>query len=149
MSKNKNERTKYWYFRFTKDFFRDKAIRNLKKIPGWGYQYGWIYLEMCSLCLEDGDYILRIPKFSSEDSYITYIAGEINESATAVQQAISYFVSHGFLEIYESETEINVNFPKMSNNLGKSSKEADRIRRIEKENRKLLENKKDSIFSKF
>lgn len=146
---------KYWYFRFTKDFFRDKEVRNLKHIPD-GYRYGWIYLEMCALCLQDGSDILAIPKYNPVSSYVDYIAGEINEEARVVSTAISYFVTQGFIEILDGTYETRLTFTKMRNNIGRSSKNADRMRlarsddklQIEEKEKKLLEEpkKKKTLF---
>lgn len=130
---------KYWYFRFTKDFFRDKAIRDLKYIPVVGYQYICIYLQMCCLCLDDGSYILKIPKLTVGDSYITYIANEIGEEPKIVQQAFGYFVSKGFIEVVEDIDSFLLSFENMYNHMGRSSKEADRIRAIERKKIEKLE----------
>lgn len=141
-----SENTKYWYFRFTKDFFRDKAIRNLKYIPVVGYQYICIYLEMCALCLDDGGYILKIPKITLGDSYITYISNEIGEEAKIVQQAVGYFIKEGFIEVMDDTLGYALSFEKMKNNMGKSSKDADRKRlSYAKDKIKELEYSNDTI----
>lgn len=134
-------KTKYWYFRFTKNFFQDKTIRDLKYIPVYGYQFGWIYLEMCTLCLWDGDSYLKIPRYTPADNYVTYIANQIGEDPKIVQQAISYFISHGYIELIERDMEYSLEFKQMKANIGKSSVDADR-KRLEQYERKLLEDRK-------
>ncbi|MDY2960423.1 MAG: phage replisome organizer N-terminal domain-containing protein [Hornefia sp.] len=138
---------KYWYFRFTKDFFDNKTMMDLKRLPAFsGYRYIVIYLEMCSLCLKcEGETILKIPIVTQGDTYSSYLSQNIGEDQRAIEEAVSYFEHNGYLEIYRDEFNINIDFIKMENNIGKSSTSADKQRRLEHKRKRLQGNKNQMI----
>lgn len=128
---------KYFYFRFKTDFFLSENIRGLKEIPVVGYKYIVIYLELCSLAIENGG-ILKIRTFG-EVYYTSQLAKHIGETVEDISIALSIFLKNGLVEKYDEDEFVKLHIPYVMNNTGKGSKDADR-KRLEYTNQKLLEN---------
>lgn len=117
---------KYFYFRFRKDFFNDTRIWEMKRLPIVGYQFIVIYLELCGLATETGG-ILKIKKIG-DIPIIPDLALRIGENANITAQAFAYFLANNLIEKIEDEAEIHIIIDAVVNNIGKSSKDADRKR---------------------
>ena len=117
---------KYFYFRFRKDFFNDTRIWEMKRLPIVGYQFIVIYLELCGLATETGG-ILKIKKIG-DIPIIPDLALRIGENANITAQAFAYFIANNLIEKIEDEAEIHIIIDAVVNNIGKSSKDADRKR---------------------
>ena len=149
------ENSKYWYFRFTKEFVDDEHILYLESLPlNKGILYIWIYLKMCSRCMSMDNLTWYIPRQLPGQGYTSIVARAIGMPEQEVAEAISYFASRGFLQIIESDEAAGIYFNKLENYVGESSKRADRKRaRLNEQKKKLLaensEIKQDEIKRKF
>lgn len=117
---------KYYYFRFKKDFFNDTKIWEMKRLPMYGYHFIVIYLELCGLATESGG-ILKIRKIG-DIPVLPDLALRIGENADTTARAFTYFLNNGLIEKVENEDEIHIVVDAVVNNIGKSSKDADRKR---------------------
>lgn len=128
---SKNSETIYFYFRFHKDFFTSERIRNMKHLPGYGYEFIVIYLELCCLAIENNGY-LQIDQTVDGIPYVLNLAKDIGEDPEKVSLAITYFINNGLVEVMKIEKGTEVFIPYVYFNTGRSSDEADkrRIRRM-------------------
>ena len=94
----KRKEKKYYYLKLTTSFFKDKAIKKLRKLPG-GDTYALITLEIFLEALENDS---RLYYDGIEDTFAKELALTINESPEAVQVAIDFLLSCGWL-IEESQ----------------------------------------------
>lgn len=89
----KRKEKKYYYLKLTTSFFKDKAIKKLRKLPG-GDTYALITLEIFLEALENDS---RLYYDGIEDTFAKELALTINESPEAVQVAIDFLLSCGWL----------------------------------------------------
>ncbi|MCI5689268.1 MAG: phage replisome organizer N-terminal domain-containing protein [Emergencia sp.] len=124
--------TKYWYFRFSKNFFNDIGIIKMESLIG-GYEYLVILLKLYALSTEHGG-VFSLPATPSGDLDVALLSEILRHKVQAVGSAIEYFTTHGFMELVsEPETEQTyLYFPEVKYNTGQSSKDADR-KRIERQ----------------
>ena len=136
MSRSIREKEEYWYFRFTERFIFSPEIREMRRVPLVGYKYAFMFLELCAKSIQNGGWI-RVERFTSEQSYTLAIAEDIGEDPRDVSDALSYYVSHNLVDVYSQEEYTAVNVPAVENNIGRSSREADR-KRLERANNLML-----------
>lgn len=95
---------KYFWFKMKEDFFRDKAIKKLRKQAG-GDTLTIIYLKMLLLSLRQNG---RLLYEGVEDTFAEEIALDIDEDSDNVKMALMWLLKIGLIEeISESEIFLN------------------------------------------
>ena len=94
----KPKEKRFYYLKIQKSFWRDKAIRKLRKLPG-GDTYAIIVQEICLEALESDN---RLYYDGIEDSFAKELALTLDESPEAVQVAVDFLCSIGWM-VEESE----------------------------------------------
>ena len=89
----KRKEKKYYFLKLSASFFKDKAIKKLRRLPG-GDTYALITLEIFLEALENDN---RIYYDGIEDSFAKELALSIDESPEAVQIAVDFLISCGWL----------------------------------------------------
>lgn len=113
---------KYFWFKMKEDFFRDKAIKKLRKQAG-GDTLTIIYLKMLLLSLrEDG----RLFYEGVEDTFAEEIALDIDEESDNVKMALMWLLKIGLIEEI-SESEIFLN--RLPESVGKETRQAEIMRK--------------------
>lgn len=113
---------KYFWFKMKEDFFRDKAIKKLRKQAG-GDTLTIIYLKMLLLSLrEDG----RLFYEGVEDTFAEEIALDIDEDSDNVKMALMWLLKIGLVEEI-SESEIFLN--RLPESVGKETRQAEIMRK--------------------
>lgn len=113
---------KYFWFKMKEDFFRDKAIKKLRKQAG-GDTLTIIYLKMLLLSLrEDG----RLFYEGVEDTFAKEIALDIDEESDNVKMALMWLLKIGLIEEI-SESEIFLN--RLPESVGKETRQAEIMRK--------------------
>ena len=98
--KEKRKEKKYYFLKLSTSFFKDKAIKKLRRLPG-GDTYALITLEIFLEALENDN---RIYYDGIEDTFAKELALAIDESAEAVQVAVDFLLSCGWLIEEDPET---------------------------------------------
>lgn len=112
---------RYYWLKLKEDFFRDKAIKKLRRIAG-GDTYTIIYLKMLlSSMRDDGKIFFE----GVEDTIAEEIALEIDEDCDNVKITINYLVSVGLIDICEGDMVLN-QIPSMT---GSECDSASRVRK--------------------
>jgi len=128
------EEKKYYYFKLQNDFFGNKEIKKLRKIPG-GDVYTVIYLKMILASLETNG-ILFFEGF--EDSFAEEVAMALSENDSAVKITVAYLETHNLLVQTEKDEYLLVNVQEKIKNLSQSAIRKSRQR--DRENQlKILE----------
>lgn len=112
---------RYYWLKLKEDFFRDKAIKKLRRIAG-GDTYTIIYLKMLLLSMKDDG---RIFLEGVEDTIAEEIALEIDEDYDNVKITINYLISVGLIDICEDDIILN-QIPTMT---GSECDSASRVRK--------------------
>ena len=113
---------KYFWFKMKEDFFRDKAIKKLRKQAG-GDTLTIIYLKMLLLSLRrDG----RLLYEGVEDTFAEEIALDIDEDSDNVKMALMWLLKIGLIEEI-SESEIFLN--RLPESVGKETRQAEIMRK--------------------
>lgn len=113
---------RYYYLKISKEFFDDKAIKRLRRLPG-GDTYTIVYLKMLLSSLEtDGLLVYE----SVEDNPIEEIALDIDEDVEAVEITLNYLVKKG-LASYLNE---NVELTRVHELSGSETDSARRMRKV-------------------
>lgn len=125
--------TKYWYFRFPKNFFNSVEIIKMETQAG-GYEYLVILLKLYCLSTEQGG-VFCLPATETGCLDVALLSEILRHKVQVVGSAIEYFTKHGFVELVTAEEEgqmqTYMHFPDVKYNTGQSSKDADR-KRIER-----------------
>ena len=124
----KRKEKKYYYLKLTTSFFKDKAIKKLRKLPG-GDTYALITLEIFLEALENDS---RLYYDGIEDTFAKELALTINESPEAVQVAIDFLLSCGWLT---EESQDVFYAPKGAEMSGSITKRALRYRKQQEKNK--------------
>lgn len=128
--------TKYWYFRFPKNFFNSVEIIKMETQMG-GYEYLVILLKLYCLSTEQGG-VFCLPATESGDLDVVLLSDILRHKVQAVGSAMEYFALHGFVEIVSvdeaGQKQTYLHFPDVKYNTGQSSKDADR-KRVERRQR--------------
>ncbi len=123
---------KYFYFRFKEDFFESPEIVAMEDLPIYGDQFIIILLKLYSFSTSKGGFV-EFESVYPKDDVSRLLAKKFRRDQQVVALALEYFVKHGLIEIFERDDNsgslIEVKY--VSNNVGKSSTEADRIRMID------------------
>lgn len=133
----------YWYFRFITTFFDNKKIKDMKNFPVYGYQFVIIYLKLCCLAVECKGYI-RIPNHGNEVNYLIYLSKDIKEDMQIVSHAITYFTENELISIYKKDVETIIFVPFVENNIGRSTRKADK-KRISRRRKAMLDGKPEDL----
>lgn len=122
--------TKYWYFRFPKNFFNSVEIIKMETQMG-GYEYLVILLKLYCLSTEQGG-VFCLPATETDDLDIVLLSEILRHKVQAVGSAMEYFTKHGFVELVAADEagqkQMYLHFPDVKYNTGQSSKDADRKR---------------------
>ena len=89
----KNKEKRYFYLKLTASFFKDKAIKKLRKLPG-GDTYALITLEIFLEALENDSHLYYD---GIEDSFAKELALSLDETPEAIQMALDFLLSCGWL----------------------------------------------------
>ena len=120
----KRKEKKYYFLKLTSSFFKDKAIKKLRKLPG-GDTYALITLEIFLEALENNS---RLYYDGIEDTFAKELALAINESPEAVQVAVDFLLSCGWLV---EETDDTYYTPKGAEMSGQMSARTERRHRAQ------------------
>lgn len=113
---------RYYWLKLKDDFFRDKAIKKLRRIAG-GDTYVIIYLKMQLLSLKsDG----KLFYDGVEDDFCAELALDLDEDTENVKITVSYLQSQGLLEQCEADSYLMTAVPAVT---GSESYSAERVRR--------------------
>lgn len=113
---------KYFWFKMKEDFFRDKAIKKLRKQAG-GDTLTIIYLKMLLLSLRQNG---RLLYEGVEDTFAEEIALDIDEDSDNVKMALMWLLKIGLIEEI-SESEIFLN--RLPESVGKETRQAEIMRK--------------------
>lgn len=113
---------KYYWLKLKDDFFRDKAIKKLRKIAG-GDTYTIIYLKLMLLTLKDGG---RLYFEGIEDSFHDEIALEIDEDSENVRFTLLFLEKMGLIEEVNDSEKFLTRMPEM---IGSETSKAELMRR--------------------
>ncbi len=130
------ENDKYWYFRLKKEDILSTDVIMMKHVPAIGYAIFTVYMNLCVLSINTSGTI-KIERTSTARGVADDLALIMSEPVTICADALSYLEVHGFIKMIDDKEEFKIVVPMVENNIGKSSKEADRIRLLEK-NKALL-----------
>ena len=114
---------KYYWLRLQKDFFKQKAVKKLRKLTAGGATYTLIYLKMMLLSLDDAG---KLYFEGIEDNFIEELALELDESEEDVQMTVMFLQKHGLLLVGEEPDEYSL--PEAEKNIGSESASAERVR---------------------
>ena len=115
---------KFYWLKLPKDFFKDKWIKKLRRLPG-GSDYTVIYMKMLLLTV-DTDGVFNYEGI--EDNFWSEIAFEIDEDKDAVAVTCQFLERAGLLVVSDDGSEIN--FPAVGMMTGSESDSAERVRRF-------------------
>lgn len=115
---------KYVWLKLKEDFFKQKAIKKLRKTTSAGAVYTLIYLEMQLLSLKNEG---KLYFEGVEENFIDEIALELDESPTDVQMTVMFLQKHGLLEFGELNDEYVL--PEVIDSIGSETDAAIRKRK--------------------
>lgn len=104
----------------------------MRHLPIYGYHFIVIYLELAALSIETQG-LLKVDKSASQRSYVVDLAKDIGEDTEIVANAISYFIQKELIEVIDDIDSVSLYLPEVFYNMGRSSTEADRIRKYRSE----------------
>ena len=113
---------RYYWLKLKDDFFRDKAIKKLRRIAG-GDTYVIIYLKMQLLSLKSGG---KLFYEGVEDDFCAELALDLDEDTENVKITVSFLQAQGLLEQCESDTYFMTAVPDVT---GSECYSAERVRR--------------------
>ena len=131
------ENDKYWYFRLRQEDILSKDVILMKHVPSIGYAIFTVYMNLCALSINTSGTI-KIERTSTSRGIADDLSLIMSEPVGICADAISYLEAHEFIETTKSPEEFQIFIPMVENNIGKSSKEADRVRAIEQKKKALL-----------
>lgn len=123
---------RYYWLKLQKDFFTNKWVKKLKKLPG-GYEYTVIYLEMMLMSIENNGYIY----FDGvEKTFDEEIALTIGEDIDAVRITIDFLERAGL--IVRGSDDDQFALPEVQENIGSETDGAVRSRRFRERHREEI-----------
>lgn len=129
---------RYYWLKLPSDFFRQKAIKKLRKIAG-GDTYTIIYLEMLLLAMQQDN---KLYFDGVEDDFAEELALELDEDPENVKVVLIFLQKQGLIEVIEEDEYLLTQCGEM---VGSETPDAGRKRRkraLEKqEEQGLLEDK--------
>ena len=93
---------RYYYLKISSDFFDDKPIKRLRRLPG-GDTYTIVYLKMLLSSLETDGYLVYE---NVEDNPIEEIALDIDEDVETVEITMNYLVKKGLASCINENIEL-------------------------------------------
>ena len=132
----KPKEKRYYFLKISKQFWRDKAIKKLRRLPG-GDTYAIIVQEICLEALESDN---RLYYDGIEDTFAQELALTLDEDPTAVQVAVDFLLSIGWMT---KEEEDAYYVPKSEELSGSITSRGMRKQR-QKEREKLLADSRDA-----
>lgn len=132
----KPKEKRYYFLKISKQFWRDKAIKKLRRLPG-GDTYAIIVQEICLEALESDN---RLYYDGIEDTFAQELALTLDEDPTAVQVAVDFLLSIGWMTREEEDAYY---VPKSEELSGSITSRGMRKQR-QKEREKLLADSKDA-----
>ncbi len=129
----------YWYFRMKTGFFNTPEIQAMLDVPHYGDKLVLTLLRLYDYSTYNKG-IIKIRKVDENDTYIRYLSEKLNLDYKFMSSAMKYYVENGFVEIAENNVEnVLIGVPYVKENTGKSSNEADRIRKLRAGANNLIE----------
>ena len=130
MADNGNKR--YYWLKLSEDFFRQKEIKQLRRIAG-GDTFTIIYLKMLLRSLEDSG---KLYYEGIESDFVSELALDIDEDEENVKMTVAFLVSKGILVQSDSDEYKLTTAGEMTGSEGASAR---RMRRLRNRNdQKLL-----------
>jgi len=117
---------KYYWLKLKEDFFRQIAIKKLRKIAG-GDTYTIIYLKLQLLSLKNEG---KIYFEGIEENIADELALELDEDAENVKMTLLFLENHNLLEVSSSGGENEYTLPAVLACIGSESESAERMRRL-------------------
>lgn len=117
---------KYYWLKLKEDFFRQIAIKKLRKIAG-GDTYTIIYLKLQLLSLKNEG---KIYFEGIEENIADELALELDEDAENVKMTLLFLENHNLLEVSGSGGENEYTLPAVLACIGRESESAERMRRL-------------------
>lgn len=114
---------RYYWLKLREDFFRQLAIKKLRKIAG-GDTYTVIYLKMMLLAMQN-DGVLGYE--CAEQEFAENLALDIDEEIDNVQVTLSFLLKNELIVPYENG---NVLLPEVVKNVGSEGDSAKRVRAL-------------------
>lgn len=114
---------RYFWLKLGDDFFRDKAIKKLRKIAG-GDTYTIIYLKMLIKAIQQDN---KLYFEGIEDNFADELALDLEEDPDNVRVTLTYLQQKGLLEVVNDDEFYLANAEKMT---GSESESAVRMRRM-------------------
>ena len=112
---------RYYWLKLPDDFFRQKAIKKLRKIAG-GDTYTVIYLKMLLTAIRQGG---KLYFEDVEDDFYEELALDLDEDADNVQVTVQFLLAQGLMQ-QDSETEYTL--PECEKMTGSECASAERVR---------------------
>lgn len=125
---------RYYWLKLKEDFFRQKAIKKLRKIAG-GDTFTIIYLKMQLLSLKENG---KLFYEGVEENFCEELALEIDEDIDNVTLTVGYLIKHGLLTEVEHDEYL---LPETVSSIGSETAGAERQRKYAAK-KKALENEK-------
>lgn len=114
---------RYFWLKLGDDFFRDKAIKKLRKIAG-GDTYTIIYLKMLIKAIQQDN---KLYFEGIEDNFADELALDLEEDPDNVRMTLTFLQQKGLLEVVNDDEFYLANAEKMT---GSESESAVRMRRM-------------------
>lgn len=130
---------RYFWLKVSKEFFEDKVIKKLRKLPG-GDTYALIALRILLRALESD---FRLYFEGVEKTFAAELALDLTEDEEAVEIVINALVKYGWLQAVDEET---IYSPKAEQMCGSETQAAQRMRKMRenKAEQKLIADSSDS-----
>lgn len=119
---------RYFWLKLGDDFFRDKAIKKLRKIAG-GDTYTIIYLKMLIKAIQQDN---KLYFEGIEDNFADELALDLEEDPDNVRVTLTFLQQKGLLEVVNDDEFYLANAEKMT---GSESESAVRMRRMREKKR--------------
>lgn len=123
---------RYYWLKLPEDFFRQKEIKQLRKIAG-GDVFTIIYLKMLLRSLKDDG---RLYYEGIDDGFVSELAMDIDEDVENVKITVAFLMAKGILEQKTSDEYALLKAPEM---MGSESYSAERVRRHRLNQQKALQ----------
>ncbi len=120
---------KYWFFRMKTGFFNTPEIKAMLDVPHYGDKLVLTLLRLYDFSTYNRGFI-KIRKVDEEDTYIRYLSEVLSLEYKFMAKAMKYYIENGFIEIYKDNIDTLLEIPYVKENTGKSSSEADRVRKL-------------------
>ncbi|WP_278683870.1 phage replisome organizer N-terminal domain-containing protein [Paraclostridium bifermentans] len=122
---------KYYWLRLKEDFFRQKAIKKLRRLAG-GDTFTIIYLKMLLLSVkQEGKLYFE----GIEDNFIEELALELDEEVGNVKLTFAYLQGQKLIELVDEDEYLLTECPEL---IGKESESAERMRRMRAKRKKEI-----------